>query len=78
MKVAPGMEIKLLKDYKFVGKTRTKPFREVLKAGEIGVYCSISHCFVFSERRRWRPYIFVFDLDKHPDLFVVVNEGGDE
>lgn len=69
MKIHPKMKIELLEDYKFIGNTRTKPFRATLKKGEIGVYFAHSHCFVFEARRGWRPYIFVSYLDKHLELF---------
>ena len=59
----------LVQDFLFIGKTKGRPFKTILKTGEIGNYFRLLHCFTFKHRHGWTPYIFCSYLKEHPELW---------
>jgi hypothetical protein len=62
-------QLRMLRDWKFVGRTRGRSFKCTIRAGEIGEYFRHSYCFTFPARRGWVPYIPADKIMQNPDAW---------
>ena len=67
--------LRMLRDWKFVGRTRGRSFKCTIRAGEIGEYFRHSYCFTFPARRGWVPYIPADKIMQNPDAWESLPNG---
>jgi hypothetical protein len=61
--------IRMLQDWKFVGKTRGRSLKATIFAGEVGEYFAHSYCYTFRARRGWVPYFRADKIIANPEAW---------